>query len=162
MRPPSSLNWGFTQCFHRKSKRFLLSPLPLPIFILCWRYRPHPKRLHKPSSPAGRCPAGSLSHPPSSLSLPAVAFAEPCAGGESLHDVSILQRSCFICRQLAFLANSDFNQFVIMRRRLTPRRLRVLGVRARREWIKCVASLEKENGTKGALNQKFSLFQVIT
>lgn len=101
---------------------FSVASLPLPISTLCWRYGPHPERLRKPPSPASQ-PDAALP-PPDSLSLPAVAFEEPRAGGDSL------PASCFICGPLAFLSNSDFNQFVIMRLRLSRRRLRVLRVRA--------------------------------
>lgn len=55
--PPSSLNWWSCQCFHRESKGLFWSPLPLPIFILLWRYRPHLNLLHKPSTPAWLPPA---------------------------------------------------------------------------------------------------------
>lgn len=124
MQPPSSLNWCSTQYFHSKSKCFLLSLLP--IFILCPRYRLRPSPLYKPSSLAGRCPHSGSPLPPNAPSLPAVAFE----GGGGAGGVSIRQHSGFICRQRAFLSDSDFNQLVIMRLRLTPRRLRVLRVRA--------------------------------
>lgn len=153
MWPPSSLNWCFTARLRRKSKRFLLSPLPLPIFILCWRCRLHRKRLRKPSSPASRTLPCSGSLPTLPVrSLPAV------AGGDWLHVVSVLQRSCFICRQLAFLSNSDFNQFVIMRHRLTPQRRRVFRVRTRSEGIRSVAYLEKEKGDQRSFKLKVFSF----
>ena len=83
-----------------------------------------PKPLRKHSSLAGRCPA-LLASPPSSLSLPAVAFEGPRSGPASR---GVRPAASSVGSLLS--SNSDFNQLLIMRRRLSPRRPRPLGVRA--------------------------------